>query len=301
MDYLSWIVLGVAGMALSYLLLLFFLQEKFVYVPMIPGVPRGYQMYPTRFDLWFEDVPLVAEDGTKIHGWLIRPNGDPQPNGPTVLFLQENAGNISHRMQNVLYMIKKLHCSVFLLSYRGYGESEGTPSEPGLKQDAQAALDYLLQRGDVDSDKIVVFGRSLGGAVSSWLAAENPTTVRALILENTFLSIPALAPALLPLIGLVIGHGRKPLNWIIKSSWRGEEFVKKVLAPILFLSAGQDEMVPQWHMRGLHGNAQSARSEWVEFPEGRHMDMWHVHEEKYWPAVYHFLRSNGCYKNRGTH
>ena len=74
-------------------------------------------------------------------------------------------------------MIKKLHCNVFLLSYRGYGESEGKPSEVGIKQDAQAALDHLLQREDVDPNTIVLFGRSLGGAVSSWLASENPTKV----------------------------------------------------------------------------------------------------------------------------
>ena len=98
-ELIKWAVYGVGGCGGCYLLLLYFLQEKFVYVPVIPGVPRSYPYTPTRFNLWYEDVPLVAKDGTKIHGWLIKPNGERQPNGPTVIFLQENAGNIAHRMQ----------------------------------------------------------------------------------------------------------------------------------------------------------------------------------------------------------
>mmetsp|Transcript_37388 Transcript_37388/g.71634 ORF Transcript_37388/g.71634 Transcript_37388/m.71634 type:complete len:304 (-) Transcript_37388:463-1374(-) len=298
LDILKWLIIIMACLAVTYLLLLYVLQEKFVYVPIIPGMPREYPFVPSRFGLWYEDVKLVAKDGTKIHGWLVKPAGDPKPLGPTVLFLQENAGNIAHRMQNVMCMIKKLHCNVFLLSYRGYGESEGSPSEAGIKQDAQAALDHLLQRKDIDTNALVVFGRSLGGAVASWLASVNPTTVKAVILENTFLSIPALAPALLPFIGFVIGHGSKPLNFIIKSSWRGIDFVQDVLQPVLYLSAGRDEMVPQWHMRELYKHGRSPRCEWVDFPEGRHMDMWTSREcqEQYWPTVYHFLRKNGCYQ-----
>lgn len=292
---LKWLLFGLGSLLLLYIVLLYMLQEKFVYVPEIPGLSRAYDLKPSRYGLPYENVPLVAKDGTNVHGWLIRPQGIPHNPGPTVLFLQENAGSIAHRLPNVLFFIKNVKCNVFILSYRGYGESEGKPSESGIKQDAQAALDHLLQRKDIDTSKLVVFGRSLGGAVASWLAAENPTAFRTVLLENTFLSIPALAPCLLPLIGSVIGHGNKPLNWIIKSSWKGEEFVARILSPVLFLSGGADEMVPQWHMRGLHQAATSPKSEWKEFPTGRHMDMYQVHQEEYWQTVNAFLQKHGCF------
>eukprot|EP00238_Polyblepharides_amylifera_P000208 CAMPEP_0196572420 /NCGR_PEP_ID=MMETSP1081-20130531/2483_1 /TAXON_ID=36882 /ORGANISM="Pyramimonas amylifera, Strain CCMP720" /LENGTH=269 /DNA_ID=CAMNT_0041889743 /DNA_START=222 /DNA_END=1031 /DNA_ORIENTATION=+ len=268
-----------------------------VYVPVIPGVGPEYLELPDRYEMWYEDVKLVAEDGTKVHGWMIKPGKDLNCKGPTVLFFQENAGNISHRLQNVYRMIQKLHCNVFILSYRGYGQSEGKPSEAGIKQDAQAALDHLLERSDIDTTKIAIFGRSLGGAVAAWLASENPTKICCVLLENTFLSIPALAPCLLPLLGWALGYKSRPLNWIIKSPWKGSEFVANMLTPVLFLSAGKDEMIPQWHMRELFKLHRSPRSKWMDFPNGKHMDMWLKEGEKYWTCIYDFLKTNGSYPN----
>jgi len=287
MGFLQWVGYAIAGLAPAYVAMLYLLQEKLVYVPVIPGVPKGYPYTPKRFGLWYENIKLIAKDGVKIHGWLIKSHADRK--GPTIVFLQENAGNIAHRMENVMQLIARLNVNVFILSYRGYGESEGVPSEQGIKLDAQAALDHLLARDDVDPNAIVLFGRSLGGAVASWLASENPTTVKAVLLENTFISIPALAPTLLPLLGFFIGHQRRPLNWIVKSKWRGIDYVQEVLCPVLFLSGGRDEMVPQWHMQELYKVHRSPRCRWVDFPEGRHMDMWQA-EETYWDEVSSFFK-----------
>ncbi|URD82649.1 Prolyl oligopeptidase family [Musa troglodytarum] len=94
--------------------------------------------------------------------------------GPTILFFQENAGNIAHRLEFVRIMMQRLQCNVFMLSYRGYGESDGHPSQHGIIMDSQAALDHLTQRKDIDTSRIVVFGRSLGGAVGAVLVKNNP-------------------------------------------------------------------------------------------------------------------------------
>ena len=88
---------------------------------------------------------------------------------PTVLYFHGNAGNIGHRLMNVKGFVQMLGCNVCLLEYRGYGHSDGTPSEDGLYMDAQAALDYLVGRPDVDQRKIIVFGRSLGKCIITYV------------------------------------------------------------------------------------------------------------------------------------
>ncbi|KAI5306073.1 hypothetical protein KEM55_008736, partial [Ascosphaera atra] len=105
-----------------------------------------------------------------------------------------NAGNIGHRVPIAEALAYNLACNVFMVEYRGYGASTGTPDEKGIKIDAQAALDYLLSREDLKDTKLVVYGQSLGGAVSTWLSVKNPDKVAAVVLENTFLSLRKMVP-----------------------------------------------------------------------------------------------------------
>lgn len=88
--------------------------------------------------------------------------GECAANAPTVLFLHGNAGNIGHRLLNVVGLYQSLHCNIVMLEYRGYGLSQGTPSEEGLYMDARAALDYIASRKDFNHKEIIIFGRSLG-------------------------------------------------------------------------------------------------------------------------------------------
>ncbi len=161
------------GGALLALLIAF--QDKLIYVPRAPGLPREYEFDPTKLGMSFEDVWLTAADGTKIHCWYVPfqhgPAGSagPPPTGkvPTVLWLQENAGNMAYRLMFVKPLMRYCKCNVLMVMYRGYGASEGSPSEWGLRMDADAALEYLIGRDeDVDPKNIAVFGRSLGGAVA---------------------------------------------------------------------------------------------------------------------------------------
>lgn len=108
-----------------------------------------------------------------------------------------NAGNIGHRVPIARMFIQNMGCSVFMLEYRGYGLSTGSPDEDGLMIDAQTAYDYLRTRAETRDNDIVVFGQSLGGAVAVQLVAKNQNDSRlvGLVLENTFLSMRKLIPS----------------------------------------------------------------------------------------------------------
>ena len=126
-----------------------------------------------------------------------------------------------------------------MLEYRGYGRSTGDPSEKGLMIDAQTGLNYIRQREDLKNSKIVIYGQSLGGAVSIDLVAKNKGTgdIRGLILENTFLSIAKMIPKVMPAAKLLV-----PL---CHEYWKSEEIISQITdIPVLFLSGLRDEIVP---------------------------------------------------------
>lgn len=278
----------VAGMAI-----LVAFQEKLVYVPVLPGLTKSYPITPARLRLLYEDVWLRSSDGVRLHAWFIKLF--PDYRGPTIIFFQENAGNIAHRLEMVRIMLQRLQCNVFMLSYRGYGASDGYPSQHGITKDAQAALDHLLQRTDIDTSRIVVFGRSLGGAVGSVLTKNNPDKVAGLILENTFTSILDMAGVLLPFLKWVIGgsgsKGFKLLNFVVRSPWNTIDVIGEIRQPILFLSGLQDEMVPPIHMQKLYAKAAARNRQclFVEFPNGMHMDTWLAGGDHYWRTIQKYL------------
>ncbi|KAK4257848.1 hypothetical protein QN277_007382 [Acacia crassicarpa] len=295
-SYVNILLYGVGGLVVAGMALLVALQEKLVYVPVVPGLTKSYPITPARLRLIYEDVWLRSSDGVRLHSWFIKLV--PECRGPTILFFQENAGNIAHRLEMVRIMLQKLNCNIFMLSYRGYGASEGYPSQHGITMDAQAALDHLSQRTDIDTSRIVVFGRSLGGAVGAVLAKNNPDKVAALILENTFTSILDMAGVLLPFLKWVIGgsssKGPKFLNFLVRSPWNTAEVVGQVKQPILFLSGLQDEMVPPSHMQILYAKAaaRNNRCRFMDFPTGMHMDTWLTGGDNYWKTIQDFLEQH---------
>ncbi|KAL7167835.1 hypothetical protein ACSBR2_038309 [Camellia fascicularis] len=296
-SYVSVLLYGVGGIVVAGMALLVAFQERLVYVPVLPGLTKSYPVTPSRLRLTYEDVWLRSSDGVRLHAWFIKLF--PDCRGPTILFFQENAGNIAHRLEMVRIMLQKLQCNVFMLSYRGYGASDGYPSQHGITKDAQAALDHLAQRTDIDTSRIVVFGRSLGGAVGAVLTKNNPEKVAALILENTFTSILDMAGVLLPFLKWFIGssssNGPKVLNSLVRSPWSTIDVIGQIKQPILFLSGLQDEMVPPPHMQMLYAKAaaHNSRCIFVDFPNGMHMDTWLSGGDRYWRTVQLFLEQNG--------
>lgn len=295
-SYVSVLLYGVGGIVVAGMALLVAFQEKLVYVPVLPGLTKSYPITPARLRLMYEDVWLRSSDGVRLHAWFIKLF--PECRGPTILFFQENAGNIAHRLEMVRIMIQRLQCNVFMLSYRGYGASDGYPSQHGITMDAQAALDHLSQRIDIDTSRIVVFGRSLGGAVGAVLTKNNPDKVAALILENTFTSILDMAGVLLPFLKWFIGgsgsKGPRILNCLVRSPWSTIDIIGEITQPILFLSGLQDEMVPPFHMQMLYAKAaaRNRRCIFVEFPTGMHMDTWLAGGDNYWKTIQLFFEQN---------
>uniref|UniRef100_A0A5B7AWY5 Peptidase S9 prolyl oligopeptidase catalytic domain-containing protein n=1 Tax=Davidia involucrata TaxID=16924 RepID=A0A5B7AWY5_DAVIN len=295
-SYVNVLLYGVGGIVVAGMALLVAFQEKLVYVPVLPGLTKSYPITPARLRLLYEDVWLRSSDGVRLHAWFIKLF--PDCRGPTILFFQENAGNIAHRLEMVRIMLQRLQCNVFMLSYRGYGASDGYPSQHGITRDAQAALDYLIQRTDIDTSRIVIFGRSLGGAVGAVLAKNNPENVAALILENTFTSILDMAGVLLPFLKWFIGgsgsKGPRVLNCIVRSPWSTIDIIGQIKQPTLFLSGLQDEMVPPSHMQMLYAKtaAHNRQCIFVEFPTGMHMDTWLAGGDRYWRTIQQFLEQN---------
>lgn len=210
----------------------------------------------------YEDLTIPTEDGNTIHAWLIK-RRDPR-SFPTIIHFHGNACNISHVLYDALGMFQKVKANILLVDYRGYGMSEGTPTQTGLLFDAQAALNYAIARRDVvDPNKILLFGRSLGGAVAIALAAKHEPKVRGIIIENTFTSMEDLVSHLSP----VLSRFRR----LMKNKWRSEDLIGKLRLPILFLSGRADEIVPAHMMTQLHKAAVcSIGKEFKEFPKGKH-------------------------------
>ena len=126
------------------------------------------------------------------------------------------------------------------------------------------------------------------------LAASNPGKLRAVVLENTFTSIPDMAGCLLPFLARLVGPGA-PLNFLVRDTWRTASRVAHIAAPLLLVCSGRDEMVPPAQMRRLHALA-PPRAVWLELPEATHMDAWAVGGALYWGGLLSFLRANGCYE-----
>lgn len=170
--------------------------------------------------------------------------------------------------------------NVFIVEYRGYGRSTGHPTEGGLQLDSQTALEYLLNRSDINNDKIFVFGRSLGGAVAIDLAARNTETIKALVVENSFTSVPDMVDVVLPTL--------RYFKFLSKNQWSSEEKVKALKIPTLFLSGRMDELVPPIMMDRLHGACGAPNKEFIPFEQGHHMDTWD--QEGYYPAFAGWLK-----------
>ena len=156
------------------------------------GVPR-----PNQFGISdYEDLRIPTPDGEFISAFFIRPSSSRKARNLTILMFHGNAGNIGHRVPIDKVLQEKLDCKVLMAEYRGYGLSTGAPDEKGINVDAQTALDYLRNQKETQGGDIIVYGQSLGGAVAIQLVVRNqePTDIKALILENTFTSIRDMIP-----------------------------------------------------------------------------------------------------------
>eukprot|EP00802_Teleaulax_amphioxeia_P013072 Tamp_13119.p1 GENE.Tamp_13119~~Tamp_13119.p1 ORF type:complete len:327 (+),score=62.05 Tamp_13119:512-1492(+) len=211
----------------------------------------------------YEDVEITTKDKKTVHGWLIKRREARAC--PTIIHFHGNACNVSHMLYDALGMFQKVKANIMLLDYRGYGQSEGSPSQAGLVMDAEAALDYLLLRRDVvDPDQVFLFGRSLGGAVAMELASRREPQIRGIIVENTFTSMEDLVQHLSPAFS-------KHMVRAMTNKWDTLSIIGSISKPMLLLSGRADEIVPPRMMTQLYKAAiLSEGRELAAFPKGKH-------------------------------
>eukprot|EP00752_Nemacystus_decipiens_P016196 g14483.t1 len=244
----------------------------------------GYRN-PLEHGISYEDMYMPTLDGVMIHGWLLK--SPDAAKVPTLVYFHGNAGNIGFRLVNARQMQLVIGCNVLMVDYRGYGKSEGKPTEEGLVLDVEASLRALREspKSGVDPDKIVLFGRSLGGAVALAGADRYPQLVRAVIVENTFLSVSHMVDKLLPLL--------TSIKWLVlRLKWDNEEKAKRLTRPVLYISGLEDELIPPWHMRTLY-NVSPERSgggkRIVTVADGTHNDTWEKGGSAYLKALDVFI------------
>ncbi len=198
-----------------------YMESRMLFYPV-----ASVDVFPDKVGLKFQKVTITTVDKLAIQGWFTASSGAKY----TILFCHGNAGNISHRLDKLRFF-DQLGYNVLIFDYRGYGESQGKPSEPGFYRDVEAAYAYLLSQG-IGPDRIIGYGESLGGAVITELAFTKP--VRALILDSTFSSIKDMAREIMPWLP----------SWMLASRFDSEAKVRSIGCPKLMIHSVNDEIVP---------------------------------------------------------
>lgn len=176
-----------------------------------------------------QDAYFAAADGTKLHGWYV---GHPQPIGHAI-FLHGNAGNVTLLADTLRALNRRHNLAVLALDYRGFGKSEGSPTEQGVYQDARAARLWLAERERVAENDVILIGASIGGAVAVDLAASDGA--RGLVLANTFTSLPAAAQKQLPWL---------PMGLLLSTRMNSLAKIENYRGPVLISHGDADEVVP---------------------------------------------------------
>ncbi len=210
--------------------LLLVFERNFIFFPQFPGRLSG-NWHPQ--GLAVEDVWLTAEDGVKLHAWWIPAPGEQASPVPVILAFHGNAANLPNR-EEIFRLLREAPAHVLAVEYRGYGKSEGRPSEAGIYADARAGYDYLTRQRGIAPGRIIVYGASLGTAVATDLAVNRK--VGGVTLEAPFPSVAALARRVywfLPGLGAL---ARTKLDTVGK--------ISRMQAPLLVLHCTRDPVIP---------------------------------------------------------
>jgi fermentation-respiration switch protein FrsA (DUF1100 family) len=248
--------IGAAFLVVCALMLVF--EGCFIYFPTNRPV-RGNWSTPGG-----EECRIATSDGLTLHGWWHGGAGSGDASSrPVVLWFHGNAGNITHREEN-LQLLAHQGLAVFLVDYRGYGLSEGKPSEKGLYADGEAAYRYLVEERAIEPNRIVCFGRSLGAGVALHVALEHE--VAALIMESPFASVPAMARKHYPFL---------PVWFLLRNRYDSLGKVPELKVPLLVLHGDRDSIVPLKHGKAVYEAAPEPKEFYTIVGAG-HNDTYYV-------------------------
>jgi fermentation-respiration switch protein FrsA (DUF1100 family) len=238
-------------------------EEKLLFPRDIAGPATSEATIPPQIErMW-----ITGQDGSRVEGWFIPAAGASAASpAPAAIFFHGNAELIDHQ-QSLAERYHDRGISILLAELRGYGRSQGSPSQRTLTEDAVTFYDWLAARPEVDKSKIIIHGRSIGTGVAAQLAALRPPA--ALILESPFISIASFAWR----------FGVPP--FFVRNSFHTDEVLPKLTCPILILHGRSDEIIPIEHGQKLHELAPA--STFVELDGSHNSGL--SEQDEYWKAV----------------
>jgi hypothetical protein len=246
------------------------IENFFIFFPV-----SSFNLTPKDLYLKYKDVYFTTKDGKRLHGWFFPLKGE----FPVIMFCHGNAGNISHRLDNIRLLLEN-KLQVFIFDYRGYGKSSGKPSEKGLYLDGLAAYDYLVQEEHFPPDHIILFGRSLGASIAIDVSLKRDA--RSIIIEGAFTSTKDMAKTLL-LFNL--------LSPLLPAHYDNLKKVAHVNLPKLIIHSEDDEIVP-FSMGQKLFDASKAPRYFFRLKGAGHNDTYVVGGEEYFQTIVSFARDS---------
>ena len=262
-------ILLILFLFISFYLFFPYIENFFVFYP-----TSSFDATPTDLRLNYKDVYFETEDKIRLHGWFFPLKGK----HPVILFCHGNAGNISHRLENIKLLLEQ-GLQVFIFDYRGYGKSAGRPSEKGLYIDGLAAYDFLLKHKHIAPDKIVSFGRSLGASVAIEISLRKD--VRCLIIESAFTSTKDMAKT------MFLFHA---FSFLLPPHFNNLEKITQITIPKLIIHGESDEIVPFSMGQKLYHASKSPKY-FYRIKGAGHNDTYIVGEKLYFENLTAFVKN----------
>lgn len=210
-------------------------------------------------DLQQEDAWFESEDGTRLHGWYVEPRGKSPL--ATILFSHGNGEHVAWQADLLQFFRDELRCAILAWDYRGYGRSEGSPTERGILADALAAQRWLALRTGKNTTELTLMGRSLGAAVATYQAIT--LGARQLVLQSGFTSIPEVAAHHFPWL---------PVTALLRTQLPAQDWIARYHGPLLLSHAVHDEIVPFSMGETLFRRCPSESKKFIRIERGGHND-----------------------------
>lgn len=283
-----WITLLVLLISLIVsLIALYFGQDLLIYQNNLDYVYEEYpeenqegKRHPGEKNMPYESIVVTTEDGAKLAGWFIHHENKTNAH-PTVVYLQENYGNIGYRLGWAENIYHNLGVNIVLVGYRGYGHSDGQPSEHGIEKDSKAIIDWTLKNKKINPSQVYLYGNVLGGAVAVYGAQFFQDKLKGIILQNTFLNLANSVDDTNWLFRLL-----RPI--ILANYWPTDERIGNITLPILFISGTDTKTNDDMHqLKDLAKH--SAYTDFLEVPKGTKTNTWRLGGSSYLLAIDNFM------------